>query len=197
MTAFPAGPYILEIPYIVEGEAHSLRVNCDVVGSAAVGSAPAAITLETKDGDGILLNGGADEFWGHARDLMSTEASASTYILWRANEDNNDLTFISGGVLTEPDGGLEVDPRLTSQATFTWRSGRGNWARIQVMDTPFIQLSKGPLLSTGVSQVNAMSTYILGGTSFVMARDRSFLVAPLNASFDPQNGKLFNRRYRS
>jgi hypothetical protein len=197
MTAFPAGPYILEIPYIVADEGHSLRVNCDVTGSPAIGSAPSSITLETKDGDGILLNGGADEFWDAVRPLMSSDASATAYILWRANEDNNDLTFISGGTLTTPNGASGGDPILTSQATYTWRSGRGNWGRIQIMDQPIPLLSKGPLLSTGQSVVNALSTYILGGTSFIMARDRSFLVVPLNASFDPQNQKLFNRRYRS
>lgn len=197
MATYPPGPYILDIPYTVSGLSHNLTINCDVIGTPAIGAAPNTIELETKNGEGILLSGAADELWGVLRPAMTTQALASTYTLWKANEDNGEKTFVSGGSLTTPNGSLVDAPMLTSQVTLTWRSARGNYARLQIMESAFAGAARLPLLSSGHAVLYAISAYVLGPTSVVMARDRSFLIVPMNASFDPQNGTLHNRRNRS
>jgi len=197
MPNFP-GPFLVEIPYIVTGLAHSLTFNCDAIGTPAIGDAPDTVFLESKGGSGVALDDAADEFWGLARSFFNTAVLASTYTLWKCTEGTGERTFISGGSLAAPNGVSGNATQLTQQTTITFRSGRGGYGKLEMLETAVPgEVRKIPATASGYAFVNALVEYVVGPTSVVMARDRSFFVVPMNIGWDPQNDKVFERRYRA
>lgn len=196
MTTFPSGPYSVQIPYIVSGLTHRLELNCNVIGAAPVGSAPAAIQLESQSDIGVNLAVGVNAFWNLIRVFYPATTLASTYTLWKHNPQNTERLYISAGSLTTPNGSSANPNILAFQTIFTWRTGKGNVAKIQLMEAHFNLSTRLPLPSTGDAQINALNAYILGNDNWVMARDRSFPVAAMNVSHG-QNEKLHRRRNRS
>lgn len=196
MTQYPRGPYILRIDYTQNQLTHTLDLNVDVIGDAVTGTAPADITLRSRAGGGVLLNGAADEIWGVIRPNLPTSTTASSYALFKPNVNNNDLLFISGGILTQPNGSSTNTVVPASQATLTWRSGNGNIAKMVLLEHVYASNSRTSLGASGTAAIEAINTYVLSDNNVLMARDRSFPVVPLNVSFG-QNEKTFNRRYRS
>lgn len=197
MAKRPAGPYLLDIPYTIQGVLHHLTFNCDAVGSPAVGTPPSGVTMESKDGNGVLLNGAVDAFWTAVRPIFSTTTLASAWTLWKMNANNNDKLFISGGTLTTPNGGNAAAPILTSQVTLTWRTGGGNVTKLIFLETPLSANLSYPLTESPFGEPDAISAWVLSGGSIMLGRDRAFPVQAMTASFDPQNDKVFERRYRS
>ena len=52
---FP-GEWEVEIKYTVDGMQHSQKLNCNVQGAPVIGDAANTITLDTRDGVGVLLD---------------------------------------------------------------------------------------------------------------------------------------------
>ncbi len=196
MTAYPAGPYTLEIPYVNQSISHSIEFNCDVLGTPSTGDDPGDVNLRSKDGEGRPLNDSANAIWGFIRGLLNTGTLASTYNLWKRNPDNNDKLFISGGSLTAPNGVAATASTLAWYGIYTWRSGNGGILKVSVMEPWVSANSRSPLAVSVIPSVTAFNAWILGEDSVIMARDRSFPVAPMNESYG-QNDKLFERRFRS
>jgi hypothetical protein len=196
MTAYPAGPYTLEIPYVNQSISHSIEFNCDVIGTPTTGDAPDTVTLRSKDGAGRPLDDSANAIWGFIRQLLNTGTLASTYNLWKRNPDNNDKLFISGGSLSAPNGSVATASVLAWYAIYTWRSGNGGIAKVTVLEPWISANSRSPLASSVVLAVTAFNSWVLGDDNVIMARDRSFPVAPMSESYG-QNDKLFERRFRS
>lgn len=196
MTAYPPGPFLLEIPYVYAGLSHDVTVNCDAVGTPTVGSDPTTVFLETKDGAGATLDDSANALWDLIRVFFLPATGASAYTLWKCNPDNSERLFISGGALVHPNGGGTGVVIPSSEVIFTWRSAGGNYLKIELLEHTIDSQSRAPLLSTGLAPVNALSAFVLGPSSFVMARDRSFPVVAMNASFG-QDEATWRRRNRA
>lgn len=196
MTRYPAGPYTLEIPYIVSNISHTVEVNCDVIGTPSAGDNPIDVTMRTKDGDGATLSTCANALWDVLRPLWTSAVIASTYTLWRRNANNNDKEFVSGGLLVSPNGSGVGTLVLASQVTATWRSAKGGIVKLVLQEViPGATNTRNPI-TPGDIWVYPISQFILGTGNFVTARDRSFPVSAMNASYG-QNEKLFNRRFRA
>lgn len=195
MTAYPAGPFVLKIPMVVAGLTHTITLNCDTIGAAVPGTDPFSITMRNKGGDGIILDAAVDLFWTAIRDLFGTDALASTYALWKTNDLNSELEFISAGSLTPPNGlvGVYVPAQ---QCTWTWRSGAGNIAKLALIETTLTGNTRVPLTSITTGPIPAVNNYVLSADNILMARDRSFPVAAMNFS-QGQNEKVFEKRFRS
>lgn len=196
MVAYPAGPYILEFPLVVTDIAHAITVNCDVIGNDVTGTPPASITLRAKGGVPVALNTAADALWTVIKALYNTGMLCSTYNLWKMNVDNNDRLFVSGGTLTSPNGGAAAVTVLGGQATYTMRSGNGGIVKLTLIEGTANLNTRIPFASDVLNGVPALRTYLLGSTSIVMGRDRSFPVAAMSSSYG-QNEKIFKRRFRS
>ena len=194
MANRPAGPYIFEIPYVADGMTHPLTINCDTIGNPATGTNPSFVTLRSKDGTGVILSGAADAFWAVARAFFVGAVLASSYTLWKTNVLNSEREFVSAGTLTVPNG-LTGATYLSQQMTLTWRSGGGNIAKLVLLDVNQPGNARVPTVSSGIAAVTALNSWVLSGSSFLMARDRSFPVAPMNYSLG-QNEVLFNKRFR-
>jgi len=196
MTAYPAGPYLLTIDYVWDGLSHELAINCDTIGDPDVGTDPSEVVMRTKNGVELLLEDSAQNWWDVARLFFHLQTLASTYSLWKMNAFNDDRLFISGGVLTNPNGANISEPNTpASQAIFTFRSGMGNIMKLVFLEGVWGANQQVPMPSDTTAGVLALRTYVLGGTSMIMARDRSFAVAPINSSYG-QNEKVWQRRFR-
>jgi len=194
MTALPRGPYIFQIPYTITGFSHKFEVNCDVIGDVSPGDAPDIVELRTKGEGPIPLDDCANELWTVLRTIFSTTTLASVYSLYKANALNTDLEFITGGSLGIANGSNAATPALAQQGIFTLRSAGGHIAKLQVMETPIALNTRGPLGSLS-GEALAIRNYALSSSSFIAARDRSFLIAPLNESWS-QNEALSRKRFR-
>lgn len=191
-----AGPYTLSFPMVYDELSHDFEVNCDVLGSPVVGSDPATINLRTRNGDGADLDTCANALWAELRQMFNASTLCSTYTLFKRNVNNENRDFISGGGLDLPNGSGVAANVPASQATFTWRSGGGHIMKMVLLEANLGGNGRGPLPSTGNVFINSLNGFVLSGLNFVSARDRSFPVAALNASFG-QNEKIFERRFRS
>lgn len=194
MTQFPPGPYVFEIPYTIEGFSHKLQVHCDVIGEVSPGDAPVDIEMRTKGDGPIGLDASANAFWTVVRPLFSTTTTASVFSLWKTNELNSDWDFISGGSLSVPNGSNVAAPVKAQQGIFTLRSAGGHIGKLQFMETPVASNARGPLGSI-TGEAITIRNWVLSDASFVCARDRSFLIAPLNESWS-QNEALSRKRFR-
>lgn len=197
MTAYPAGPYLLTIDYVWNGLSHELAINCDTIGDPETGTHPAEVSIRNKNASNVLLEDAADAFWDVMRVFFHLQTLASTYSLWKMNAFNDDRLFISGGVLTNPNGANITEPNTAaSQAIYTFRSGKGNILKLVLLEGVWGDNEKVPMASDTTAGVLALRTYMLSDASIVMARDRSFAVAPINSSYG-QNEKVWQRRFRS
>lgn len=195
MASNPSGPYILEIPLITADFQHELTVNCDVIGTPSPGASPLDVTLRTRSGTGGVLSGAANAFWDAVRPMFGTNTLAATYTLWKVGVTNTEREFVSAGTLTNANG-LSGTAEPAQQATFTFRSGNGGIAKVVLIEPNAIGNTRIPLASALNAAVAAVRTWVLSDDSFLMARDRSFPVAPMNYSLG-QNEKIFKRRFRS
>jgi hypothetical protein len=195
MTVYEPGPYSVTIDYVQTSLKHTIELQCDTVGAPAIGTAPSAVTLRSRDGTGVLLNGAADAFWDLFRVFLPATTAASSYVLWKREPGISDKTFISGGDLTTPNGGGVGPVVLCWQAVMTMRTGNGNIMKINAMEPVTGGSFRLPIAASGVLFADALATYLLSGDNWVQSRDRSFPVAKLNLALG-QNEKTFRARNR-
>lgn len=187
----------MKIPYVVAGISHEFVINCDVVGDPAVGIDPNAVNMETKGATSKTLSQAVyTDLWPLLRQFWSNTVLASAYTLVKCRPENNDVVFISGSALFPINGGAAAAPVLVSQLTLTWYSALGNLAKVVMLEHSFPRSDRVSIGATGEPVINNFLDYVDSDDNIIMARDRSFPVAGLNASFG-QNEKVFNRRYRS
>lgn len=196
MTAYPAGPYLLTIDYVWDNISHEFAANCDVIGTPTTGDDPDSVIMRTKGSVSVDLQTAADALWTVIRMFFNGTTLASTYTLWKTNPDNEDRLFISGGVLTSPNGGNISAPNgVATEAIWTFRTGNGNVMKVNLLEGVFGGNVQIPMASDTTPGVLGLRTYMTGDNAIVMARDRSFAVAPMNSSYG-QNEKTWRRRFR-
>lgn len=197
MAVHPPGPYLLKIPYVTVGISHELVFNCDVVGDPVVGTDPNAVNMETRGAVAKTLSQAVNtDLWPLVREFFNTGVLASAYTLVKCRPENNDVLFISGGSLFPINGGAATAPVLASQLTLTWYSALGNLAKVVFLEHSYSRNDRVSIGATGEPTINDFIDYVASDDNIIMARDRSFPVVGLNASFG-QNEKVFNRRFRS
>lgn len=196
MTTFPRGPYLIEIPMVFNELSHSLTFNCDILGTPAPGDAPSSISFRTRGSVAVTVEDGVNAAWAELRQLFNATTLAATYTLWKTRTTNNNLDFVSAGTLTLANGSGVAANIPASQLTMTWRSAAGNTMRVNLLEHNVPGSSRVPIAAAGNVFISSFNDYVLSDDNWISARDRSFPVAALNASFG-QNEKVFNRRYRS
>jgi hypothetical protein len=195
MATNPPGPFLFVIPTITDGLSHDITVNCDVYAEPDPGTDPGDVNMRTKDGEGASLSACANNFWAIVRAAFGTTTLASTFTLYKLGVNNNDRQFISAGTLATPNGqfGTYVPAQ---QLTMTWRGGGGGIAKLQLMECNVAGNSRVPSVSSVESVIVGINTFIMSDENFLMARERSFPVASMNASLG-QNEKVWRRRFRN
>ena len=198
MPQYPPGPFSVQIPYIVQGISHNFEFNCDVLGNPAIAADPQFIDLRTRDGQGASLQYCVNTLWASLRMALHLSTIASTYTLWRRNQNNSERAFVSGGTLTPVNGGEGGTIQLAHQNTLIWRSAGGSFLRIVILEGVFGGNESVPYPTAAATGTpfDDINTFLLSGENWVMARDRSFPVVPLSLS-NGQNEKVWRRRFRS
>lgn len=197
MATLRPGPYTLEFPQQFAELTHKLEFNCDVLGTPASGDAPSTIMMRDAGSTGLSdLATAANDLWGVIRPFFTPSTLCSTYTLWKRTLTTTERIFVSGGILTSPNGSGSGVNTPASQATYTLRSGAGGYLKVIFLEGLFTSSSRIPMSSDTLTAVPAFRTYLLGDGCIVMARDRGFPVATMNSSYG-QNEKIFDRRYRS
>jgi hypothetical protein len=191
-----AGPYTLQFPIIQTGLLHLQEFNCDVLGTPAVGDDPSDVTMRTRVGDGVDLETAATALWGVIRAMYNPSSLCSTYALFKRNVDNENRDFISGGSLSAPNGSSAGAAQLAHQTTLTYRTAGKGILKLVFIEDIWTQQIRLPLNSGSAAEFGPINGYILGDDNIVMARNRTFPVAPLAAT-GGQNEKVFKRRYRA
>lgn len=196
MTEYFPGPYEIRIPYNVDGIQHELKLNAGLAAASPVpvgGADPDDIILNARVGS-VNLQEGVDALWGAIRPLMSSSALAGTYEFWRYPVPGAPAVFVTSGSLTVPNGsGGTYTP--AQQATYTFRSALGHIGKIVLMEAVQAGNARAPMNPAAPTAVGTLASYVISGDSWIIARDDSFLVAPLNESYG-QNEAIFRRRFR-
>jgi hypothetical protein len=198
MSALPAGPYVIEYGIVIANLTHSFEFNCDTLGTATPGQDPTTLLMAARsESEEVTLQEAADEMWGKYRPLLSPGHQCSTYTLWKMGSTNTQRLFISGGVLTTPNGAGVGSYIPAQQMTLTFRSATGRIGRFVAMETAYAGNGQIPLNPAGgIEYTDAFAAYILSGRNVACARDRSFFVQGLNDSRG-QNEAIFEERFRS
>jgi len=189
---FP-GPYELEIKYTVSSVEHVHRVSCDTVGTPTVGDLPTAITLQTKDTVGILLNTAVTAYVALLKVRYHTSVTFTSFDFWKYTPLTYIRQWISTGVLSVA-GTSTGSTSLAQQSTFTYRTLEGNIMRTVLLESIDDTKDRVPYASAPAS-VKAIMDYIVASDTWVLARDTSYPISPLNA-VGGQNEAVFKARYR-
>lgn len=197
MAGLPQGPYILEYGIVIGGLSHSYEVNCDTLGVATPGQDPDTLMMAARSEAAVVtLQEAADELWVKYRPLLSPGHQCSSFTLWKTQANTTRRLFISGGVLTTPNGGGVGAYIPAQQMTLTFRSASGRIGRMIAMETAYAGNGQIPLNPAGgVEFTDAFAAYILSARNVTCARDRSFFVQAMNDSRG-QNEATFEERFR-
>lgn len=189
------GPYIVEIPYTVAAITHSLTVNCLALETPTPGSDPTDVMLATRGPADVTLAAGVNAFWALVRLHISTAALASTYTLWKLNDNNNEKLYVSSGVLTAVNGfGHPYGP--AEQTTFTFRTAGSGIMKIVTLEDANGSFARAPLNPTDGLSTGNLAAYVTSNSNWLLGADDTWPVQALNVSYG-QNEKLFNRRFRA
>lgn len=191
MAVNAKGPYEVRIPYISpDGYTHTLRLNAIVAGAAPEpGTDPDDVILVTRGGS-VSLSAGVNALWAIFRPRITPTTLASGFSFWKIPTGGGDPLFITAGDLTTPNGSSINAFRPNGQEIWTFRSAAGGIAKLVVMDAANPNNNRTP-----IPPADPIATYMTGATSWVIARDDGYLIAPINVSVG-ENERLFKARNR-
>lgn len=193
------GPYVIEIPYSVPVGtltlSHTHSINCKPVGTPLPGAVPNDILLVTAGGGNKTLQAGVTQYWGFLRLLMSTNAAVSVANFFEVAPESYEKTFITSVALL-PTSGTAGTAAAAREDTLTFRSGKGSYMQINVVETPILSDINIPLtpLTTGANY-QRMAAYILSADNIATCRDRSFPIGSMKYS-NTQNENAYKKRFR-
>jgi hypothetical protein len=187
------GPYEIELKYVYLTFEHVLRINCDVQSAPSVGDDPSTITLETRDTAGIALDDAVDEITDLLIPLFEDATTFTSFNFWKYTASSFVKTFITSGDISK-DGTFVGTNTLAGQKIYTCRTQEGGIFKMVLME-PAI----GDSLITAYGSLGgsnqAVMDYICASDTWMLARDTSYPIVPLNAC-NGQNEKVFRQRYR-
>lgn len=191
---FP-GPYQMRVFYAVQGRSHVQNINCDVIGTPAIGTAFADITLVTKDAVGIAADTAVDE-WVDLIDgrLATVDAVINRAELWKYTDLTDLSTFVSSySIGVAGANGIATKP--ASELIMTFRTQEGGIMRIVIEESTAVVGAKQPYPPSDAGD-QAIMDYVVASDTWMLAKDTSYPVVALN--FLPgQNERAFKKLYRS
>lgn len=192
MTLYKPGPYEVEITYIAGSFEHKQRLNCQVTAEADIGDPFADFTVLQRNGGNIALNTAVDAYILLMKACYATEANITVANLYKYTAGTYDKSFLSTYDINVT--GVSGSTQLNHQTMLTFTTRLGNVMKINYMDDTNVLNTRIPI-KDAAANLQAVANYLVGGTSWIIARDGSFPVGKLN-SVGGQNEALFKRRNR-
>lgn len=193
MTQYYPGPWEVEIFYVEGGITHKQRLNCEILTTGASGDPFTAFTVNTKANTAIALNTAVDAYVALLKPLLATTTNITIGNLYQYLPDSYDKTFRSTYDINQIGTSAGAyNPNHQTMMTFT--SALGNPFKWTILDDPATNQLRVPIRDATAPFQN-MANYLVGNTSWIIARDGSFPVGKLNI-VGGQNEALFKRRNR-
>lgn len=187
------GPYQIEISYTVDTVVHKQRLNVEVSGTPAVGADPSTVDLEMRNTNTLLMDAAVDAWCTLLADRFAPTASFDSYILWKIDQDTEERSYVTSDVIAIV-GVSGSATNLAHQNTLTFRTFEGGVMRIVLLEPVGTSLVRVPYSSVGAG-VKAIMDFVFSDVNWILARDTSYPIAPLN-SVSGQNEAVFRKRYR-
>lgn len=193
MVQYFPGPYEVEIFYVEGGITHKQRLNCKVTAEGNVGDPFSAFTVERRNGSGVAVDTALLEYIALLRPLFSGTTNITIANLYRYFPNTFDKTFLSTLDVNLVGTGVGA-AQLNHQTMLTFTTQFGNNMRVTVLDD-FNSLSTRIPIRDASAPIQALATYLVGATNWIVARDGSYPIGRLNSS-QGQNEALFKARNR-
>lgn len=193
MTEFYPGPYEVEIFYTEGGIEHKQRLNCVVVVEGGVGDPFSSFSVDSKGGGILALNAAVDAYIALMRPFFAATANITIANLYKYVANSYDKSFLATYDINQI-GSAAGAVNLNHQTFLTFTTQLGNNIKFTWLDDVSASNARIPIRDSGAGY-QAMATYLVGGTNWILARDGSFPAGRLNF-VGGQNEALFKRRNR-
>lgn len=194
-----SGPY--QIEYQLDGwttptRSHVFRVNCLAVGSPAVGTPPASVTIQKMGGGTGSLQAVADQYWSFLRLSYPAAIVCSGFTLWHFPGVTEARDFITAGSVASP-AGATGSVQQAQQTTLTYRSANGGIMKQVFLESNASGDARIALIpNTLGNSFQRMAAYIMSADNIAIADDDGFPVTALRMS-QGQNEKIWRKLFRS
>ena len=194
-----SGPY--QIEYQLDGwtlptRSHVMRVNCLAVGSPAVGTPPASVTMQKMGGGTANLQVVADQLWSFLRLSFPAAITCSGFTLWRFPSTTEARDFITAGSVTTP-AGATGSAQAAAQTTLTFRSANGGIMKFVFLESNSAGDQRAALVPNAAgSSFQRLAAYVMSADNVCIADDDGFPVTSLRIS-QGQNERIWRKLFRS
>ncbi len=192
------GPYEVRIFYSTSPTGlpqmvHEQRLNVQLVGTPSPGDLYTSVTFLTRAGASVNASTATLAWVALIAGLYNTNTEFISAELWRYAPLSFEATFITSLAIADT-GDSASAPIAAGQLIYTFRTQEGGIMRLSFMET-FVAPAAQQTAPYTPSQLNAVQTFVLGTTNWILARDTSYPIA--NVRLSPgQSEALFKRRFR-
>lgn len=188
-------PYGIEVDYSVDGRQHVFEMLTDVEGSVVAGADASTIDLKTRGGGTVNMVTAVTAHVTAIAGLFHTSAFIGQATLWKYDGDTEQRQFITAFPLGL--NGTSSNPTVEAQQlTLTFRTQEGGILKQVFLDVTTSGSARIPLSNALNPAIIAIKNNVLAGTNFILAKDTSYPISPLNAS-NGQNERVWKSIYRN
>lgn len=189
---FP-GPYEVEIKYTTSGRQHTQRLNTNIDIPPSIGADPTTITLQTRDGVGVILDVAVKAFVNTIKVWFHSSTTFDSYNLYLHPGGASPRVFYATGALGIA-GTSAVATNPAHQQTYTFKTLEGGVMKIILLESGFAGQTRVPYASLGAGEQAFMDS-VVAGSNWILARDSSYPIIALNG-VGGQNEVVWRKIYR-
>jgi len=193
MTLNFPGPYQVDLHYAVDSLEHVMKLNCILLETPDPGITFDEVHVVTKVSGNTLLDEAVDDFVTLLQPHFCADTEVVNAELFSCNPANFDRIWL-GSYAIGLDGTHTGVYSPAGEKVHTYRTQEGGIMKLTMEETSIDFFAKASL--GGASSYEAATRdFIISDANWIIARDTSFPIAPLNLLYG-QNEAIFRRRYR-
>jgi len=193
MTLNFPGPYQVDLHYAVDTLEHIMKLNCILLETPDPGVTFDEVHAVTKVSGNTQLDTAVDAFVALLLPHFCADTEIVNAELFACNPANFDRSWLSSYAIGEIGTHTGVYSPA-NEKVHTYRTQEGGIMKLTMEET-FIDFFDKRSLGAAGGYEAAVRDFIIGDTNWIIARDTSFPIAPLNLLYG-QNEVIFRRRYR-
>lgn len=194
-TNFP-GPYEIDYTLLISGIERHIRYNCVPTTTPTPGAPLSTVNLMTRSGTPRAADTCVNELWTWVRLQYSNAVSCTGVTLSRYTPASFEKTYVTAATVSTPAGGNVAATVLASQRVMSYRSANGGILKLTFIEGIFTGNTRLALVANASgTNDQKLAAYTIGATSWMVARDDGFAIAPVYLT-DGQNERAFKQRFR-